>query len=268
MLYLVGTPIGKMDDITQRAVQTLQQVDIVACEDTRRTGLLLHKLGISKPLVSYYKHKEQEGAHYLVQQMSAGKNVALVSDAGMPCISDPGGILVRLARQNGINIAVVPGPTALTSALCLCGINTGFVFLGFLPEKKTDKDKLLVQYVTSPLPIVLYCASHDIEDTFGYLHDKLGDRTVYVAKELTKVYESVVVTDLGHAVDFDTHGEFVLIVEGKAEDDSTRLTIEEHVLRYIRMGMDKKQAVKQTAKDRGVPKDVVYKAALEIQDEE
>lgn len=267
MLYLVGTPIGNMGDISQRAVDTLNMVDLVACEDTRHTGLLLQKLGVRKPLLSYYKHKEQEGTTAILALLKEGKNVALVSDAGMPVISDPGSVLVQAARREGLEIAVVPGPTALASALCLAGVTGGFVFIGFLADKAKERDLQLVQFVTSPLPLVFYCATHDIHSTFAYLLGKLGDRQVYVVKELTKIYEGVYDTRLSAPIDFDTHGEFVLIVSGMAESDSTTLTPAEHVRRYMSMGMSKKEAVKAVAKERGVPKDDIYKAALLIEDE-
>lgn len=264
MLYLVGTPIGNMGDMSERAISTLQEVDLVACEDTRRTGLLLSKLGIKKPLVSYYKHKEQEGTEYLIEKMQGGCNVALVSDAGMPVISDPGAVLVRATREAGLSLCVVPGPSAVTAALCLAGITGGFVFLGFLSDKGKERDKQLVQYITSPLPLVLYCATHDIVDTLEYLFNKLGKRTVYVVKELTKLYENVFVGTLGEPLDFDTHGEFVLIVDGKEEGDATMLSPLEHLKKYLDMGIDKKEAVKRVASERGVRKDEIYKIALEL----
>ena len=267
MLYLVGTPIGNMGDVTLRALDTLKAVDVVACEDTRRTGLLLQKLGIRKPLVSYYKHKEQEGTEAILAILKEGKDVALVSDAGMPVISDPGSVLVEAVRREGLPLTVVPGPTAVTSALCLAGVTGGFVFVGFLSDKNKERERQLVPYLASPQPLVFYCATHDLASTFAYLADKLGDRGVCVVKELTKVYEAVVETRLSAPIDFDTHGEFVLIVEGKAEGDSTNLTPEEHVRRYMAMGLDKKEAVKRVAKERGVPRDEIYKVALLIEDE-
>jgi len=267
MLYLVGTPIGNMGDITLRALDTLKSVDVVACEDTRRTGMLLQKLGIHKPLFSYYKHKEQEGTAAIVAMLKEGKNVALVSDAGMPVISDPGSVLVEAARREGLPTCVVPGPTAVTSALCLAGVTGGFVFVGFLSDKNRERDKQLVQYLTSPYPLVFYCATHDLESTFAYLLQKLGDRGVYVVKELTKLYEAVIPTRLSCPVDFDTHGEFVLIVEGKSEGDSVDLSPLEHLRRYMQMGLSKKDAVKAVAKERGVPRDEIYKVALTLDDE-
>jgi len=267
MLYLVGTPIGNMGDVTLRALETLRAVDVVACEDTRHTGLLLQKLDIKKPLVSYYKHKEQEGTQEILALLRAGKDVALVSDAGMPVISDPGGVLVQAARREGLPISVVPGPTAVTSALALAGVTGGFVFIGFLSDKPKERDMQVVQYVTSPHPLVFYVASHDVVATFAYLYEKLGDRAVYVVKELTKLHEKVIETRLANPVDFDTHGEFVFIVEGNTEKSSVTMTAEEHVRRYMQMGLSKKDAVKTVAKERGVPRDEIYKAALNIDDE-
>lgn len=267
MLYLIGTPIGNMGDITLRALETLKAVDVVACEDTRHTGLLLQKLDIRKPLLSYYKHKEQEGTQDILALLRAGKDVALVSDAGMPVISDPGGVLVQAARREGLPISVIPGPTAVASALTLAGVSGGFVFVGFLSDKPKERDLQLVQYVTAPNPLVFYVAAHDVQSTFDYLLSKLGDRVVYVVKELTKLHESVIETRLSAPVDFDTHGEFVFIVQGNTAKESVTLTAEEHVRRYMQMGLSKKDAVKTVAKERGVPRDEIYKAALNIDDE-
>ena len=264
MLYLVGTPIGNLGDITRRAIEVLGEVDLVACEDTRRTGVLLANLGIKKPLVSYYKHKEQEGSEYLVGKMQEGLSVALVSDAGMPVISDPGAVLVNKAREAGIPISVVPGPSAVASAVALAGCDKGFVFVGFLSPKQTDARRQLTPFVNVPLPLVLYCASHDIESTFGFLHEFLGDREVVVVKELTKLHEQVIPCKLSDGVDFDTHGEFVLIVHPKPASDATNLSAKEHLLKYLEMGVDKKEAVKLVAKERGVAKDKIYKVMLEI----
>lgn len=267
MLYLVGTPIGNMGDISARAIETLQTVDIIACEDTRHTGLLLQKLGIHRPLFSYYKHKEQEGTQTICAWLAEGKNVALVSDAGMPVISDPGSVLVQKVRRLGLGVCVVPGPTALTSALCLAGVTGGFVFLGFMPDKAKARDAQLTPYINSPLPLVFYCATHDLADTFAYLGAKLGDRRVLVAKELTKVYESVYDTTLLTPIAFDTHGEFVLIVAGEQPKDYSHLTPEQHLRRYLAMGCTKKEAIKRVAAERGVPKDEIYKVALAIDEE-
>lgn len=268
MLYLVGTPIGNLDDISFRALKTLSTVDVIACEDTRHTGLMLQKYDIRKPLFSYYKQKEREGSETIIAWLQEGKNVALVSDAGMPVISDPGSVLIGEVRRLGLPVCLVPGPSAVTGALCLAGITGGFVFIGFLSDKAKERDKQITPYLTSPLPLVFYCATHDLASTFAYLADKLGPRTVYVAKELTKVYENVYQTNLSAPIDFDTHGEFVLIVEGKQEDDYTYLTPDQHVRRYLDMGLDKKEAVKRVAQERGVPKNEIYKVVLAMDEQE
>lgn len=264
MLYLVGTPIGNLGDITRRAVEVLSSVDLVACEDTRRTGVLLANLGIKKPLVSYYKHKEQEGSEYLVSKLQEGLDVALVSDAGMPVISDPGAVLVNKAREAGVPISVVPGPSAVVSAVALAGFDKGFVFVGFLSSKRVDAERQLTPFVTSPLPVVLYCASHDLESTFAFLHEFLGDREITVVKEITKMYETVLTRRLSDPVDFDQHGEFVLLIHPMPQGVATELSPKEHLLKYLEMGMDKKEAVKLVAKERGVKKDEIYKVMLEI----
>ena len=158
ILYLVGTPIGNMGDITLRAIETLKSVDMIACEDTRHSGILLQKLDIKKPLISYYLHKERSNGQKIIELLKEGKNIALITDAGMPCISDPGAILVQMAVENDIQHTVVPGATAVTSAMALSGITRrGFCFLGFLPEKNKDKDNLLLPYKNIDIQLVFYC---------------------------------------------------------------------------------------------------------------
>ena len=186
-LYLVGTPIGNLGDITFRAVETLKSVDFIACEDTRHTLKLLNFYEIKKPLISYYKQKENEGSEHLIELLSQGKNVALVSDAGMPCISDPGSVVARKARERGYAVTTVPGPTAVTSAAALCGLESGFAFIGFLPEKNKDAESLLSSYVSCPIPLVFYVAPHDLERTLSKLHAVLGSRKYHAVKELTKM---------------------------------------------------------------------------------
>ena len=262
-LYIVGTPIGNLKDITDRAKETLSKVDLIACEDTRHTAILLNALGVKKPLVSYYKQKEREGAEKIVAQLKEGKEVALVSDAGMPVISDPGAVLVRRAREEGVKIETVPGPTAVTTAAAFAGVDNGFVFLGFLPEKKTDKQKRLAPFVSSPLPLVFYAGPHDVKEVLSYLLSVLGDRKVYLARELTKLYETLVETTLSAGSPEEPRGEYVIIVEGKTEvSSSLTLTPMEHLQKYLDEGMDKKSAVKRVAAERGVPKDEIYKLTI------
>lgn len=262
-LYIVGTPIGNLGDISERGRQTLAEADYVACEDTRRTAILMNALGLRKPLISYYKQKENEGAEKILSLLKEGKRVALVSDAGMPVISDPGAVLVRRAREEGIPVETVPGPTAVTTAVALAGLDGGFVFLGFLPEKASERKKKLEPYLHSPLPLVLYAGPHDVKNLLAALFDLLGDRKVYLAKELTKIHERLVVTTLAEGYDEEARGEYVLIVEGKeAENPLLALSAEEHLRRYLDEGMDKKSAIKKVASERGVAKDEIYRLTI------
>lgn len=259
-LYIVGTPIGNLEDITLRALKTLKEVDIVASEDTRHTSILLQKYDIKKPLVSYYKQKENEMADKICDMISEGKNVALVTDAGMPAISDPGAILVRKARSKGLDIEVVPGPTAVCSAVALAGLKgRGFIFVGFLPEKKKDKDEILDSVKVSGMPIVFYVAPHDLSETLSYLHEKLGDRPVYACKELTKIHETVYSGTLGEIEIESEKGEFVVIVDENTETDKKDIVeLIEEVNILVKKGTTKKDALKSVADKYGVSKNLLY----------
>jgi len=262
-LYIVGTPIGNLGDITRRAVETLEKVDLIACEDTKHTRVLLSALDIKKPLVSYYKHKEQEGAAYLVEKLLEGAEIALVSDAGMPVISDPGAVLVRKAREAGVKIETVPGPTALTTAAALVGLDEGFTFIGFLPEKTVDKKRKLAPFKSSPLPLVFYVGPHDVRKAVEFLYEELGDRTAYLVKELTKIYEGFITISLKDGVPEEPRGEYVVIVEGASgENPLLSLSPKDHLAHYLAQGIEKKEAIKKVASERGVPKDEIYKLTI------
>ena len=262
-LYIVGTPIGNLKDVSERAKETLEKVDLIACEDTRHTAILLSALGIKKPLLSYYKHKEREGTEKILSLLKEGKEVALVSDAGMPVISDPGAILVKAAREAGIRVETVPGPTAVTTAAAFAGLEGGFVFLGFLPEKKSDKDKRLAPFLHSPLPLALYAGPHDVRSLLDYLYRLLGDRKAYLVRELTKLHESLSETTLAAGCPEEPRGEYVIFVEGREEvSPYLDLTPEEHLRTYLEMGMEKKEAIKRVAAERGVAKDEIYKLTI------
>ncbi|MBO4472816.1 MAG: 16S rRNA (cytidine(1402)-2'-O)-methyltransferase [Clostridia bacterium] len=262
-LYIVGTPIGNLKDVTERARETLEKVDLVACEDTRRTAILLNALGIKKPLVSYYKQKEKEGAEKLVALLKEGKEIALVSDAGMPVISDPGAVLVRRAREEGIRIETVPGPTAVTTAAALAGLDGGFVFIGFLPEKAADKRRRIEPFIASPLPLVFYAGPHDVKGILAFLYGVFGDRKAYLAKELTKLHETLVETTLAAGCPDEPRGEYVILVEGRAaENPLLALSPEEHLAHYLAQGLDKKTAIKKVASERNVPKDEIYRLTI------
>lgn len=264
-LYIVGTPIGNLQDITLRAIETLKGVDVIACEDTRHSLPLLKHYGIEAKLIAYHKFNEAECSDRIIEMIESGKNIALITDAGMPSISDPGAELISKCRERGVKTELVPGPTAVASAIALSGIkSSGFTFLGFLPEKNIDKRSILSKAAACGLPIVIYVAPHDLTKTASQLLDILGDRKVHIVREITKLYESVTTTTLSN-FECEERGEMVMIIEGSdIQNPLNDLTVKEHIEHYISLGMDKKDAVKQVAKDRNLPKNEVYQQALEI----
>ena len=264
-LYIVGTPIGNLADVTLRALDTLKSVDVIACEDTRHSLPFLQKYGIQATLVAYHKFNETERSERLIDDILGGKNVALITDAGMPSISDPGAELIAKCHERGVEVETVPGPTAFATAVAYSGIKaSGFTFLGFLPEKNTDKVSILSKASLSGLPIILYVAPHDLTKTAKTLLDVLGDRTVYVARELTKIHESLTKTTLSN-FECEERGEIVMIVDSIAQNNPLNsLSVTEHLNHYLNLGMNKKDAVKQVAKDRGIPKNEVYQQAIEM----
>jgi len=263
-LYIVGTPIGNLKDITLRALETLKAVDVIACEDTRHSLPLLTKYEVRAKLIAYHKFNESECSERIISMIEEGKDVALITDAGMPSISDPGAELISKCRERGIDLELVPGPTAVASAITLSGIkSTGFTFLGFMPEKQSDKVSLLSKYADSALPIVIYVAPHDLTKTAKILFEILGDRTVHVVREITKIHESVTTCSLSE-FSCEERGEMVMIIEPtSAENPLNALSAEEHLAHYLASGMDKKEAIKQVAKDRGLPKNEIYKLTID-----
>lgn len=264
-LYIVGTPIGNLKDITLRALETLRAVEIIACEDTRHSMGLLNHYDIKARLVAYHKFNEKECSDKIISFILDGKDVALITDAGMPAISDPGAVLVKRCRESGVEVEVVPGPTAFASAVAMSGvICDGFTFLGFLPDKKKLKVSVLSKYANSEVPVIFYVAPHDLKKTASDIEEIFGDRKVYVCREITKLHESVTITSLK---DFEAEerGEIVMIVEGKMQTNTLLdLTIEEHIRHYIDEGCDKKEAVKKVASERNLPKNEVYQIALDM----
>lgn len=264
-LFVVGTPIGNLKDMTLRAIDTLKSVDVIACEDTRHSLPLLNEYGIRKETVAYHKFNEAKESDAIIDLLLNGKNVALITDAGMPSISDPGVEIISKCHENNIDVVLVPGPTAFASAVTLSGLKMqGFTFLGFLPEKYADKVAIVSKAALSNLPIVLYVAPHDLIKTSEFLFETLGDRKVRVVRELTKIYESVTFTTLKN-FECETRGEIVMIVEPKEEADFYKdLTVEQHIRKYLELGFDKKSAVKKVADDRNIPKNEVYKVAIDM----
>lgn len=266
-LYLVSTPIGNLNDITLRAIETLKNVDIIACEDTRHSIILLNHYDIKKPLISYHQHNERIRTDEIIQYLNEGKSVALITDAGSPCISDPGAIVVEKARQSGFDIKVIPGASAVISAVSLAGLSRGFVFLGFIPEKKNLREKLITNYKNSDIPVVFYSSVHNINKDIQNLYDLLGNRRVYVIKELTKIHEGLIETRLKGLVMDNPKGEYVLIImPDEYKDKYDNLPIKEHVLALMNDGLSKKDAIKKVQKLRNINKNIIYQEVLDIKD--
>ena len=269
-LYIVGTPIGNLGDITYRTVEILNSVDLIACEDTRHTLKLLNHLDISKKLVSYHEHNKVSAGQALIRDLEDGKNVALVTDAGTPAISDPGEDLVKLCIENGIEIVSAPGAVAAINALIISGLSTRrFAFEGFLPTSKKERGEYLSKITTDDRTLIFYEAPHRLSRTLEDLFDVFGNRRISIIKELTKIHETVIRTDLETAskmFEEQPKGEFVLVVEGFDEEEkkeadrvaATAVPLKDHIDSLIAEGMSKKDAIRQAAEERGIPKREAY----------
>ena len=264
-LYLVATPIGNLEDITYRAVRTLREADLIACEDTRQTRKLLDHYGIAKPMVSYHEHNEAERSEDLVAKMQAGASVALVSDAGMPLISDPGFRIVHAAIGAGIPVVPIPGPSALLSALVASGLPTNaFTFGGFLPAKSGQRERLLEELREETATSIFYEAPHRIVEALGDIERILGDRPVAVARELTKLHEEIL---RGTAREIRSSlaarpavkGEITLLIGKGTTPVADTTTIEDAVDEYVRGGMGRMEAMKKVARERRISKRDVYR---------
>ncbi len=264
-LYTVATPIGNLEDITHRAVRTLREVDLIACEDTRQTRKLLDHYGISRPTVSYHEHNEQSRSTDLVADLQQGKNIALVSDAGTPLIADPGYRLVARAREAGIRVVPIPGPSAALAALSASGLPTdSFLFYGFLPAKAGQRRKALEEFRMFDMSIVLYEAPHRMLATLEEIATVLGSRPIVLAREITKLHEEFLSGTAAELIEVlrtrgSVRGEFTIII-GRAETiQQQEGTIEEAVEELIRAGVGRMDALKQVARQRGLSKRDVYK---------
>ena len=270
-LYLCATPIGNLGDMTPRVVETLQTVDVIAAEDTRNSIKLLNHFDIHTPMTSYHEYNKVEKAHQLVGQLLNGQNIALITDAGTPAISDPGEVLVRMCQEQSVPVTSLPGPAACITALTLSGLSTRrFCFEGFLPADKKEKKMILEELKTESRTMILYEAPHHLIRTLEELYAALGERRITLCRELTKKFETVFPTTLEKALDYykteEPRGEYVLVVEGKSPKEKRQeeiaswesMSIEEHIAYYEEQGMDNKSAMKQVAKDRGVGKREIY----------
>lgn len=271
MLYLCATPIGNLGDMTPRVIETLRKVDIIAAEDTRNSIKLLNHFEISTSMTSYHEYNKVEKAHQLIARMQEGMDVALITDAGTPAISDPGEVLVAMCHEVGIKVTSLPGPAACITALTLSGLNTRrFCFEGFLPGDKKEKALVLGELKEETRTMILYEAPHHLVKTLEELYEALGNRRITLCRELTKKFETVLPTTLEEALaKYETEeprGEYVLVLEGKSfsqiKEEAIQaweeMSIEEHMEYYESQGMDHKNAMKQVAKDRGVGKREIY----------
>ena len=275
-LYLCATPIGNLEDMTFRAVRVLKEADLIAAEDTRNSIRLLNHFDIHTPMTSYHEYNRIEKGHHLVSLLLEGKNIALITDAGTPGISDPGEDLVRMCRDAGIPVTSVPGACACVNALIISGRPTRrFCFEAFLPADKKDRRRVLREIQEETRTTVIYEAPHRLRKTLQELLEVLGDRRLSICRELTKKFETVMETTLEDAVRFygeqEPRGEYVLVLEGRShasidEDERSRfenMSVQEHVEMYEEQGLNRKDAMKQAAKDRGVSKRDIYRSLLE-----
>lgn len=277
-LYLCATPIGNLEDITYRVLRTLKEVDLIAAEDTRHSIKLLNHFEIRTPMTSYHEYNKVDKARYLVEQLQQGMNIALVTDAGTPGISDPGEELVRQCLEAGVEVTSLPGPAACITALTMSGLSTRrFCFEAFLPSEKADKKertRILEELKTETRTIIIYEAPHHLVKTLADLRDTLGDRPMTLCRELTKKYETAWQTTLEGALEKyraeEPKGECVIVIEGKSvremEEERVRsweeMSLEEHMELYLSQGMEKKEAMKAVAKDRGISRRDVYQQLL------
>ena len=273
MLYLVPTPIGNLGDISQRCRETLEQADFIAAEDTRVSIKLLNHLGIKKSLVSYFEHNKAYKGNVILDRILAGETCALVSDAGSPAISDPGEDLVRQCAEAGITVCAIPGPCAVITALSISGLPTGrFCFEGFLSISKKSRREHLESLINEKRTMIFYEAPHKLLNTLEDMAEVFGeDRPVSLCRELTKLHEEVVRTTLGSAIEKYREnapkGEFVVVVGGAPEEEKTLPTADDaaaRVAQLMEQGLSRKDAIKQTAKELNLPKNIVYDAALNI----
>lgn len=271
ILYVVGTPIGNMGDMTYRAVETLEKVDFICAEDTRVSVKLLNHFGIKKPLISYHEHSARSVGENIILRLESGENGAVVTDAGMPCISDPGEELVKLCAEKGITVQVVPGPTAAASAVAVSGLSTArFAFEGFLSVNKKQRTAQLEQAARDTHTLIFYEAPHKLSGTLSDMLEYFGNRRISVCRELTKLHEEIIRTDIegaiAHFKETEPRGEFVLIVEGYTKPDaSEEITLEmaaEQAKRLIQSGMKPSEASKEAARMTGFKKSDIYSAII------
>lgn len=270
-LYLCATPIGNLEDITYRVLRILKEVDLIGAEDTRHSVNLINHFEIDTPMTSYHEYNKVEKARYLVEEMKKGKNIAIITDAGTPGISDPGEEIVRQCYEAGIEVTSIPGPAACITALTMSGLNTRrFSFEAFLPADKKERQRVLKELKNETRTIIIYEAPHHLIKTLKELQEVLGDREMTLCKELTKIHERAEKSTIRSLIEkyegTEIKGEYVLVIQGKTFEEIeqeeqaafSEMSIEEHMEMYLSQGIDKKEAMKKVAKDRGISKREVY----------
>lgn len=275
-LYLCATPIGNLEDMTFRVIRILKEVDLIAAEDTRNSIKLLNHFEIKTPMTSYHEYNKIEKGHKLVEMLLSGKNIALITDAGTPGISDPGEELVKMCYEAGVPVTSLPGAAACITALTLSGLSTRrFVFEAFLPSDKKERKGVLGELVNETRTMIIYEAPHRLLKTLHELLETLGDRKITICRELTKKHETAFATTLQAACEYyeinEPKGECVLVVEGKSRQELKEeaiasweeMSVEDHMAHYESQGVERKEAMKKVAKDRGVSKRDIYKMLLE-----
>ena len=277
-LYVVPTPIGNLKDITLRAIEVLESVDIIAAEDTRQSLKLLNHFNIRKPMISYHKFNEQNKSESIIELLKDGKNIALVSDAGTPGVSDPGSVIINKCLEESIRYIVLPGATALITSLVYSGLDTTkFIFRGFFPRETKERKKVLEDIIEREETILFYEAPHRLLEALSFICESLGNRNLAICRELTKIHEEIfrgtIIDAINHFSNKQIKGEIVLVIQGKSKKEIfeekkakwENISIKEHIINYMEQGKSKKEAVKLVSNERGLPKSEVYKFSIDIE---
>ena len=263
-LYFVATPIGNLKDISYRAIETLKNVDLILCEDTRTSLTLLNYIEVKKPLESFHKFNYKQAIPKVIEKLKDGNNIALITDAGTPCISDPGAELIEQLVENDINYTIIPGACAFVNAFALSGFSAPLTFIGFLPNTNKEIKNLLQEIRNYKSTLIFYCSPHSLQQDIKCLYESLGERKACCVRELTKKFEQVEFFNLSEGYTKQPKGEYVLIVEGNKQinNELNELSVIEHFEYYIKLNYSKNDAIKQVAKDRNVAKNEIYKTIV------
>lgn len=262
--YFVATPIGNLKDISLRAIEVLNNVDLILCEDTRTSLTFLNSIDVKKPLESFHKFNYKQATPKVIQELLNGKNIALITDAGTPCISDPGSELIEKFNENNIKYTIIPGACAFVNAFALSGFKTPLTFIGFLPNSKKEIKSLLEEVRSYKSTLIFYISPHSLKQDIETLYQYLGDRKVCSVRELTKKFEEIEYFNLKDGYSKQPKGEYVLIIEGAENIDNelTNLTVLQHYEYYVSLNYTKNDAIKQVAKDRNLPKNEIYQVIV------